>query len=136
MLFRSRSVMEIADPSTCLLFNEPFTSTNPTEAAELLRDIVVQLRQKGATMILVTHIYNVHDLLCQANIPVHSYVTGLKSDAGKIMYTYTLEEKAPDGLSYARLMAKECGFGIGELHGDPDEMSALEKFMTGGGRIA
>jgi len=131
-----RRVIKIADPDTCLLFNEPFTSTNPAEAAELLRDIIIGLRQKGTTMILVTHIYNVYSLLCGANIPVRSYVTGLDPDSDSRMHTYILNEKAPDGLSYARLLARECGFGIGGLPGDPGEMNALKEFMMGGSHLA
>ena len=117
---------------SCILLNEPFTSTNPIEAAILLRDIILDINKKGCTLILVTHIYDVYPLLRQsANRPIRSYVTGLLTEAGKIKHTYTLKEKEPDGRSFARLLAAEYGFNITSMIKDFDKVIALENFMGG-----
>ena len=148
---RMSMAVETADNRTCLLFNEPFTSTNPAEAAPLLCEITASLYQKGVTLIFVTHIYDVYKLLRQEGIVrMRSYVTAVGPSGGKNYgrvgweeraehcdrLQYKLEEKEPDGLSYAKSVAKEQDFCLESLIGDPDEVSALEEFIAGGGHIA
>ncbi|QHT59743.1 hypothetical protein GXP70_07105 [Paenibacillus lycopersici] len=129
--------IHMAGPGTLLLFNEPFTSTNPVEASELLSDITAQLHEAGTTLMMVTHLYNVYDLLRQRGLNVRSYTMGSRLGAETIEHTYAVEEKAPDGLSYARLLAIEYGFRIANLVDDPDKAAVLEDFMMrGGGDIA
>jgi len=127
------AAVDSADADSFVLLNEPFTSTNPKEAAELLCDIVTRLSRKGTTLMVVTHLYDVYHLLLEAGVAVRSYVTGLTSDADKIVHTYALQEKTPDGLSYARHLAREYGFSIDRLVSDRDMASKLESFMLEAG---
>ena len=130
---RMRLAIEIPSPqSTCLLLNEPFTSTNPVEASELLRDIIIQLNEKKMTLILVTHMYDIYHMLRKSIVSLRSYTTIAYAEAGKIIHTYSLVEKEPDGLSYARILAKEHKFSIGDLIQNQDEARALELYLTGG----
>jgi len=126
-------VTQIASHDTCMLFNEPFTSTNPDEAAALMCDIIIKLSKKKTTLLLVTHIYDIYELLDRSNLTfIRSFVTGIQFDADKVKYTYTLEEKEPDGLSYARLLADEYGFSIDKMLINTDEMKELKNFMMEG----
>lgn len=130
---KMHKAIRLADQDTLLLFNEPFTSTNPVEAAELLCDIITQLHQARATVMMVTHIFDVYNLLRMKGIKVRSYTMGSKVDGDKIVHSYAVEEKEPDGLSYARLLAIEYGFHIASLVDDPDKVAILENFMMWGG---
>ena len=126
-----RHCLEIANPDVCLLFNEPFTSTNPLEAAGLLCNIITKLHRKNVTLIIVTHIFDVYQSLKQeSGIAMRSYVAGKQQEANRLNHTYSLEEKEPDGLSYARLLAQKYGFSLSELLEDAAEIDALEVFMT------
>lgn len=134
---RMRLVIESTSSNACLLFNEPFTSTNPAEAAELLRDIILRLRQKGTTLLFVTHIFDVYDLLLDEGVTdVRSYVTEVQSSAEKVVCSYALEEKPPDGLSYARQLAREYGLSAENLIHDSAIVKAIEDFIMGSGNHA
>ena len=130
---KMRAAVENAKQDTCLLLNEPFTSTNPAEAASLLKDIVAELNSKNVTMILVTHIHDVYESLCglnQANL--RSYDTCSKINGNDIYFTFQLEERAPDMLSYARLLAYEYGFSVEKLLDNPIEKTAIKNIIQGG----
>ena len=130
---KMRAAVGNAGQDTCLLLNEPFTSTNPAEAASLLKDIVAELYQKNVTLILVTHIHDVYESLCKLNrANLRSYVTCSKINGKEIYYTFQLEERAPDMLSYARLLAYEYGFSAEKLLNDPNEKTAINRFIQGG----
>jgi len=125
-----RAAIQAADSDTLLLFNEPFTSTNPVEASDLLCDIVTQLHGKRSTVVFVTHIYDVYDMLTRSGAEyVRSYVTGVRSNSDVVEYTYTLEERPPDGLSYARFHAREHGLSIDKIIDDSSAVKALEAFI-------
>ena len=132
-----RKAINHAESGDCLLLNEPFTSTNPVEAAELLRDVVVELNLKGVTLFFVTHNFEVYPLLNDIpTVQIRSYVTRVEIDGEKVKYQYVLEEKAPDGLSFARALAREYGLTIDNMINDPDNLQALEKFITEGNAYA
>jgi len=124
-----RAAVDAAGPGAVLFMNESFTSTNPDEAAELLADIAAQLRGKEATLLLVTHIRDVYDLLVRAGAPPRSYVTETLFGPNGCTHTYALADQPPDGLSHARQIAAESGFGIAGLVEDADEARELKKFV-------
>jgi len=124
---------EVADTGTCLLLNEPFTSTNPAKASDLLKEIVMDLQQKGVTSILVTHNFDVCKKLKSAGAGLRSYVTEAEPTPSGMNHTYKLTEKEPDGLSHAKLLAKEYGFTFDNLVEMTSETQQLEAFLMGGG---
>jgi len=117
---RMKLATATSNSETCLILNEPFTSTNPTEAAELLCDIIAEENKKGVTVILVTHIFDIHKMLLEQNYSVRSYVMGKD---------YVAEEKPPDGISQARQLADMYGFSIKNLIPDENEAKVLEDYM-------
>lgn len=63
------AVAAIADPAL-LVLDEPFSGLDPVNV-ELLRDIVLELREKGTTIILSTHEMAVAERLCDHVMMLH-----------------------------------------------------------------
>lgn len=123
-------VMAAADGASCVILNEPFTSTGHQKAAEDICRAAAGLSQKGATTILITHLYDVYDMLLCRGINVGSYVTKTAVAGGKLIKAFELEARKPDAHSLARFLASEHGFAIANMVNDPAKARALEAFMA------
>ncbi len=131
----AQALVRQAGPDSLVLFNEPFTGTNPAEAAPILRDLLLRLLERGATALLVTHLYEVYGLLREAGCgALHSLVTVSEAAPEGLRHAYRLEARPPDGESFARLVAAQFGLTPGALLPDPVAARAVEAYLAGGGR--
>ncbi len=125
-----REAIRLADPDALLWLNEPFTSTNPAEAADMLADALKVVRQKGASLCCVTHLYEVYDRLSEAAVPVQSLV--VEREEGPNGLSFRLEDKAPDGISYARAVAEAFGVNAERYVEDPELLGSIRAFLRKG----
>ena len=127
------NIVRIADKNTLILLNEPFTSTNPDEASGLISDILIELRKRQSTQIVVTHLYDVYQMSQERGLDdIKSYVIESKVDLGVIFHSYSLEEKIPNGLSYARLLALQYGLDTRKLITDVKTADKISDYLYGG----
>lgn len=109
-------------PYTMLLLNEPMTSTNPDEGAELCCDMVSLILEKKGRGILVTHLYELFDLLDKKGIPqsaIGSLVTEtLIADDGSTQKTYHVAERKPECRSYALELSRQAGITLEQFIAD------------------
>ena len=105
-------------------FNEPFTGTNPVEGVELLRDLMHRLYRTGTFAMVVTHLYDVYEML---EIPVVSYVARYDEENDRRY----LEKRAPDGAGMTQKIAEEFGVTVPQLLGGHEASAQVLAFLEG-----
>lgn len=105
-------------------FNEPFTGTNPVEGVELLRDLMQRLYRTGTFVMVVTHLYDVYELL---EIPVVSFVAWYDEENDRRY----LDERAPDGAGMTQKIAEEFGVTLPQLLGGHEASAQVLAFLEG-----
>jgi len=103
-------------PHTMLLLNEPMTSTNPDEGAALCCDMVSLILEKKGRGIMVTHLYELFDLLDKKGIDpaaIGSLVTEtLLASDGSTQKTFHVAERKPECRSYALELSRQAGITL------------------------
>ncbi len=123
------TILQKASPGTFVAINEPFTSTNSAEAAQLLVKACSLLTQKRIYPLMVTHIYDFFHMAKKINMTVQSFIMESTSDNGEVHYSYKLTKKAPDVRSYATMIAKQHGLDITKLLKDKDKLAEVEAYL-------
>jgi len=123
------SIERITDSDTLCLFNEPFTSTNPKEASELISDILLKIKEKNSTQILVTHLYDIYDNISSSCDYITSYVMHSELNLNGITYAFTLQKKQPDRIGYARMLTKQYGLEVNQLLNDAQIIDKINNFL-------
>ena len=124
------TVLAEVTPGSIIFLNEPFTSTNPHEAIKLLHDIIVKLNKMCITIIIVTHLFDLYYSL-REHTKISSYVTGTAQKDNKMVYTFNLEKREPDGYSYAKHVAEEYGFTYTNIIKDKKEIEIYKNIDWG-----
>lgn len=123
----------IADPELIIL-DEPFTGLDPVNA-DLLRDAVIDLRQKGSTIIFSTHDMSMAEKMCDFVLMIYKGKKVLDGTLDEIRGTYgqdTVRVRLQgNGVDFSRLrgVARVADFGqLKELRllqdSDPQELLA------------
>lgn len=121
-------LLSMADRSTMVFLNEPFTSTNPSEAEPLLAESILRLAETGATTFVVTHLYDLYEPLREVmGSRLQSLVTRSRADACGC--AYWVEKRPPDGVSYAREIARTYGLTVRELVKSEALSETVEAFL-------
>jgi|GEM_PF-5862476 len=103
-------IMSKVDSNSIIFFNEPYTSTNPNNAIELLDKIIMEICVKNTTIFVVTHLYEIYKILLKKlGIQLNSYVARTSIDNNNINYDYIIEQRPPDMLSHMHAIAKDFG---------------------------
>ena len=122
-LGRLSTIADAIAPNALLLLNESFASTNELEGAEIARQIVAALRERGIRIGFVTHLYAfAHDLFEEGRPDTLFLRAGRREDG---MRTFRLVQGEPLETSYGADLYREVFEGRG---------AALEpKAAPGGG---
>lgn len=101
--------------SVLVLFNEYFVGTNRQQGAEILKQCIVDIINRGASFICVTHMQELYNMLGDKT---NESVKYLKSEI-KLKYencrTYRIIEQRPDGCAYSRDIAIRYGLTYEQL---------------------
>lgn len=128
---RLRDIIDNTDHETFVFFNEPFTSTSPREAAEISCDVLMKLNKKKAVQIMVTHIYDVYYMMKnRKQNDVLSFITTSALEDDIIKNYYEIEEREPDCLSFAQIIAEEYGASCENLLIDKNNIEAVNAFLS------
>lgn len=123
-------ILNTSNEDSLVLLNEPFTSTNPIEAADLLAYSLEKLAEHKSTQILVTHIYDVYYMMLEKDKDlVHSYIIDSEIKEDGIKYLYKAVNKEPDGESYAKIISDNFGLSIDKLIKEDDAINRLKKYI-------
>jgi DNA mismatch repair protein MutS len=106
--------------NSLVLLNEPFTSTNASEAAEIARDSLLLLAQKGALSVFTTHFLDLPPRLLEENAdpdrPIFaSLVSCTTEEQGTRQRTFRIAPGLPERQSFARELAKSYGLDFSSL---------------------
>jgi len=104
------------------MFNEPFTGTNPAEAVELLRDLILRLQRTGVLSVTVTHFYDVYELL--EELPT-SFAARYEAEND----LHIVEKRPPDGTGMTRGIAEAFGVTLPQLLGEHENADAVQAFL-------
>ncbi|MCL2709019.1 MAG: hypothetical protein FWF03_07900, partial [Defluviitaleaceae bacterium] len=133
----TKKIVAEACDGAFVLLNEPFSSTNPDEAKGLLCEVLKELHEKRATVVVVTHLYEAYAMLEAAGLRfVKSYVTKSEPREAGVAHFYTLEGKKPGGYSHAKLLAIEHGLLAASLVKNKAAVGPLEKYLSAEARDA
>ena len=104
-----KEILQNADERSLVLLNEPMTSTSAEEGVQICRDITEELVKRSASGFIVTHYYELYDMLVQTISPqiIGSIMTvTLSGESGEgSKRTYKVIEKKPEFKSFALEMA-------------------------------
>lgn len=104
------------DANAILLFNESFASTNEREGSEIARQIVGALRETGAKVFFVTHMFELaHGLFCSPKNESALFLRAERQADGS--RTFRLVEGEPLSTSYGedlyrRIFADDGDAGV------------------------
>ena len=131
-----KRIVAQVDSNSLVFINEPLTSTNPKEAISICVDLVKFLLWKNATILLVTHIYDIYFALKAENTPnILSLVTQSNLDDNRNLHSsYKVYEAEPNSYSYAEKIAEEFGVTIEKLLLNKSKAKKIEAFLAGGYR--
>ncbi len=131
---RLKQIFNQATSRSLVLLNESLSSTSPGEGLYIARELLIGFKMMGVRVVYATHF---HELATNLEIinqeiagdsKVVSLVAGLKEkEEGKSERTYKIEEKEPQGLSYARDIASQFGVSIDKIHEKLRERGVLEQ---------
>ncbi len=104
---RFAEIMGQMKPGTFVLLNEPMTSTNPDEGAEICRDMIKKITAAGGSGIMVTHLYELFSLLGgdYGSLSMQS----IPQPDGGAVHTFKVLAEAPKCESYAVELAHSAG---------------------------
>jgi DNA mismatch repair protein MutS len=119
-----------------VLLNESLSTTSPGEGIYLARDVIRAIRRLGARAIYATHLHELGDVaLINAGTEGDSLAASLvagcestpsESDGGEsVRRTYEIRPGPPQGLSYARDIARKYGIELHQLLGTLKERKVL-----------
>jgi hypothetical protein len=91
-LARMSGIAEYIEPTSLLLCNESFASTNEREGSQIARDIVHAMVESGVKVVFVTHLYDLAHTLYVRHHPADLFLRA---------------ERRPDGLRTFRLIPGE-----------------------------
>ncbi len=102
-----RRGLDIAEPDSLVLFNEPVTGTSPMENLYLSREVLAALKLRGLHGIWVTHLYDLAAEAPEMNRALAgSTVSSLRAAAVRgetgIEASYHIERGEPEFTSYAK----------------------------------
>jgi hypothetical protein len=97
-LARMSQIAEFAGPSSMLLCNESFASTNEREGSQIARDVVRALVESGVKVIFVTHLYDLAHSLNARHDPADLFLRAQRRPDG--VRTFRLELGQPEPTSY------------------------------------
>lgn len=124
-------VLEKANTNTLLVFNEPFTSTNPVEASNLLSKILIELQKKSTTQIIVTHLQDAFFILKDNqtnNLESYNMVSTVEED-DKVFHSYILNRKNPNRNNQVRFLLQKYGLTIDKLVSNQCEVKQIIDFL-------
>ncbi len=116
---RFAEIMGQLKPGAFVLLNEPMTSTNPDEGAEICRDMIEKITAAGGSGIMVTHLYELFSLLDGDYGSL--YMQSIPQPDGSAVHTYKVLAAAPECESYAVELAHSAGI----RYSDSDFIRAL-----------
>jgi len=93
-------------PGSLVFLNEPMTSTNPAEGAQICADMVNKVLEAGGYGIIVTHLY---ELLSVIGDRCGSLVMEVEEDGNGVKCTYKVKNRPPYCQSYALELARKYG---------------------------
>ncbi|MBU0474951.1 MAG: endonuclease MutS2 [Bacteroidetes bacterium] len=100
-----RDILEVIDKDTLIILDELGTGTDPTEGASLASAILLEMRDKGSTVLATTH----HgDLKILANSEVGLENASMEYNIEELKPTYKFKQGLP-GSSYAFEVASRIG---------------------------
>ncbi len=99
-LTRMSTISDHINPTSLLLCNESFASTNELEGSQLARDIVDAMIDAGVKVVIVTHLYALAHSLHARHDPTHAFLRAeRRADGGR---TFRLLPGEPEPTSYGR----------------------------------
>ena len=118
---RLSSIFQRATRRSLVLLNESLSSTSPDESLYLSMDVVRGLKLLGARAIFATHLHGLAEAIADINASVagDSMVASLVSvteqagEGGR--RTYRIMAIAPQGMSYARDIARKHGISFEQI---------------------
>ena len=105
-LARAREILEGSGPGTLVLMDEMGTGTDPAEGAALARSLLETLVDRGAQVVVTSHLGAMKRLDSPGSGIVNA---SLLFDAGRIGPTYRFQKGRP-GRSYGLAIARRLGF--------------------------
>lgn len=124
-------ILEQANTNTLLLFNEPFTSTNPVEASNLLSKILIEFQKKSITQIIVTHLQDAFFILKESQTnSLESYNMVSTVDDEKVFHSYILNKKNPNTNNLVQLFLQKYGLTIDKLISNQCEVKQINDFLN------
>lgn len=118
---RLSEIFAKATRRSLVLLNESLSSTSPTESLVLARDVARALRLLGARAVFATHLHGLAEDIdaINAETPGDSVVVSLVSQAVEgedgAMRTFKIVRAPPQGMSYARDIARRYGISYEQL---------------------
>ena len=107
---RVKSIVNEADETTLILFNETYSTTSSTDGLYLSKDLLRILKERGSYVIFNTHI---HDLARNTeemdSWDGESKVISMVMERKDGKNTFKIRRDAPDTSSYARVIAEKYG---------------------------
>jgi DNA mismatch repair protein MutS len=112
--------------NSLVLMNESLSTTSPGEGLYLARDIVRALRRIGARAIFATHLHELGnvgilnedtagDSLVASLVAGSEAVGSPQGDEPSVRRTYTIRPGPPQGISYARDIARKYGIELNQI---------------------
>lgn len=123
-----------AQAGDLIFLNEPLTSTNPLEAVAICAELCERFYDKGATVLLVTHLYDVYYVLNNhLHIPtLKSLITNSVYDekSGHMSHSFVIREAEPEGHSYARETAVDFGITLEAMIADSCDLKNAADYLS------
>lgn len=116
---RFSEIIQQPIPGAFVLLNEPMTSTNPDEGAEICRDMIKKITAAGGSGIMVTHLYELFSLLDGDFGSL--FMESIPQPDGSALHTFKVIAAAPKCESYAVELAHSAGI----RYSDSDFIRAL-----------
>jgi DNA mismatch repair protein MutS len=109
-----------------VLLNESLSTTSPGEGVYLARDVVRAIRMIGAHAIYATHLHELGDVarinkdtpgdsLAASLVAGSETIAGAEDGASSVRRTYEIRPGPPQGLSYARDIARKYGIELNQI---------------------
>lgn len=117
---RMSAIIEQASDKSLLLFDESFSNTSSTEGSYIASEVLKSIAIIGCRGLYVTHMHELSSRLDEINnlpdstIKLDNLVAQISGDNDG-RRTYKVIRTKPDGLSYARDIAKKYGLVLDEL---------------------
>jgi hypothetical protein len=97
-LARMNAIADYVTPTSLLLCNESFASTNEREGSEIARGIVYAMVESGVKVVFVTHLYDLASSLNARHDPADLFVRAERRPDG--VRTFRLKPGEPEPTSY------------------------------------